>query len=80
MYTVMVVCASVAAFAPRVNLIAHRRQRLSPLNVGAAKVTQIEADKVIQAAKLKLNGDKTVKDGVGTLEKIVAVVGSVAVP
>jgi hypothetical protein len=45
------------------------------LHVAAAKVTEADADKVIQTAKSKINCDKSVKDCVGTLEKVVSVVG-----
>jgi len=45
------------------------------LHVAAAKVSEADAEKVIQAAKSKINGDKTVKESIGTLEKVVSVVG-----
>jgi DNA segregation ATPase FtsK/SpoIIIE-like protein len=80
--------AGVAAFAPSVasfsggvlagvqrQTSARQRRASVGLHVAATKVTQAEADKVIQAAKAKLNGDKSVKNAVGTLEKVVSVVG-----
>lgn len=55
--------------AARVNRIAVE------LHVAAAKVSEADAEKVIQAAKSKINGDKTVKESIGALDKVVSVVG-----